>query len=140
MYIDFNIYVTLANNTIMNYREIYSAMADNELVKIVKLERDQFSPEAIKIAEEELEKREHLKSNLNVVLLSVDEQGFKKKEIANAPLGIGFKILAVLLPMVGFLIIMIVFAIQGKKRKMREFFVFTLYGVVLWILLILISR
>ena len=127
-----------------NFSQIMSERSNAELLRIVNEERADYQSEAIEAAEKEIDKR-----NLSTEQIESATKEIKnKKQIdegkANEPLGIGWKIFAMLCPGLILILFSKTFSAEGYFRKSKELVRFTLYGLGayfgLFVLMILIFK
>jgi hypothetical protein len=117
----------------------YSAEDDDELVRIAYVDSDNFVPEAITLAKEELARRGVYQENDERVNLSkqrLQKQAENKKRLANEPLSLPLKLICFLLADVVAIIIALTKSQSGKKRASREAWKFIAYG---WLFRIALS-
>ena len=107
---------------------IMSKRTDAELIKIVNEQRNDYQPEALEAAEQELQMR-NLSSEQ--VQEAVQENETKKQietEKANVKLGSGWKILSIIFPGIIQVIFAGIFKVDDYHRKASELTRWTLYG------------
>jgi hypothetical protein len=110
------------------FTNVMSQRSDADLLKIVNEHRNDYQPEAVIAAENEL-------TNRNLSTQQIQEAS-KENEIkhkidtdkANTKLGSGWKILAFISPGIIYIIFSGVFKADGYDRKARELTQWTLYG------------
>ena len=115
-----------------------SERSDAELLLIVSEQRDDYQPEALKAAEEEL-----LKRNLSTEqVLEAEEVNQEKKRIAglrdNEPLEVYWKILTALFPGIFQLVLAGGFRREGYSRKAKDLKRWTLFGFGLYSALLIL--
>lgn len=123
----------------VDLKEIMAQRSDAELIEILTKKQEDYQPEALSAAEAELEKR-----NLSVEKIESAEQELEDKEktikeIANTPLGIGWKLLTFFVPGYNILYFILLKAEEGYERKWREAWHWTCYGIVFYASLVFLS-
>ena len=105
-----------------------SRRTDAELLKIVIDQRNDYQPEALLAAEEELARR-----NLSPEQVSSAKEELERKKTfdekrANEPLDMSLKILTAIFPGILQIILSGTYKVEGYDRKARELVRWTLYG------------
>jgi hypothetical protein len=124
--------------TIDEFRGVMSDRTDADLVKMTTIERNQFQPDAVIAAEEELKKRNLTADQIETVNTDIRIETEKEGEKANEPLGIFWKILTFLFPGLINIFFSGAYTVDGFHRKARELRRWTVYGFGFYVGLILI--
>ena len=120
------------------FTEQMSKRTNAELIKIVNEQRNDYQPEAVTAAEEELTKRNLSQTQLSTAKQELEQKKQFDENRANEPLAMGLKILTAFFPG----LIMIIFSggykADGYDRKAKELVRWTFYGFGFYIALIIL--
>lgn len=120
-----------------NYRDTMSNMSSKELLKIVEIEKDDYEPNAIKAAEQELFTRSLSQEELDLIRHEIHKEMLVANQRANESLGLGLRILAALIPGVIQLIISGFLNANGYHKKAKQLTKWTLLGLLFYIILVI---
>ena len=104
-------------------RQRYAVEETDELVRIAYVQRDNYVPEAVAIAKEELARRGIASGQDEQVAVSVqaiEKEDAVRRDIANQPLGIGYKIVCFIFADIVAIVIAVLHYQSGKRRAARE--------------------
>ena len=121
----------------LDFDKTMKQMSDAELIKITNTDRNGYQEAALLAAENELRQRKLSQEQISVAIEHNEQQQALVDAKANAPLEIQWKILAMIFPVLFQLIISGIFKGDGYHRKSRELLKWTLFGILLYIVLIL---
>lgn len=126
--------------TINDFHSVMSTRTDRELIDIVSISRNDYQPEAIKAAEEELSKR-----NINLDTIEKTKKGIcndieLRKTKAQKPLQTYWKVLTFIFPGILNLFFAFVFTVDGYDTRTREMWKWTAYGFCFYVVIILLIR
>lgn len=111
------------------YSAIMASKSDEELVRIVLVQRADYQQEAVMSAEVELKKRNLSESYLEELQNTWSEISEKDQEKLTAPLGTGVKIWVFIFPILLNFIFAFTYKADGYDRKTKEVWKWTLYGL-----------
>ena len=123
-----------------NFNKVMSSKSDSQLMAILTRERDQFQPEALMAAEDELRKRNLSIAHVENIKRENDIKSEKDADKAEAPLEIGCKILGFFIPGLIPVIFSGTFKADGYSRKARELGRWTAYGFAFYMGLVIIVK
>lgn len=111
---------------------------DEELIKLLTADKENYLPEALAAAVEEFEQRNLSPEKLS----SITKEVTRKKEIEdkkmNEPLDVGIKVITFLLPLILTLVLSGYYKSGGYDRKARELVKWTMYGFGFYLGIILL--
>lgn len=113
-------------------RQRYASMSTEELFAIAHTDREQYRPEAVALALEEMTRRNIPAEGPADLILEAEAEQREVRERELKPLPLGLKALCVALPGVPALIIYTVLIRSGRKRAAREAAVCLAVGIVVW--------
>jgi len=121
------------------FENVMSRHSDDELIAILSSSPDDYQPAALDAARKEFIKRNLSDARIKAVkeLREDREQAQSKK--AGKPLNLHWKILSFVFPGVIPLIVAWSFKADGYNRKAKEVVIWTVYGFVFYIGLVIIS-
>ena len=122
-----------------DFKEIMTQRSDAELIEILTNKKDEYQSDAIAAAEAELEKRNLSINRMESAKKELNEKDRIIKENANAPLGLGLKLLTFFVPGIPNILIARTLKAEGYDRKCREAWRWTFYGVAFYSSLILLA-
>lgn len=114
------------------YIAIMRFKANEELVKIVFMQREDYAKEAVVSAETELKNRNLLKANINSILDDWKNRKMIEEQKACQPLCSGVKIWVCIFPFLLNFIFSFIYKADGYDRKTKEVWKWTLYGLCLY--------
>jgi len=119
------------------FAEAMSKRTNVELINILNSPDGDYVPEAMEAARAEFDKRKLSKQQLVVAAQEIEEKKQLDETKANEPLSSNRKWLAIVLPGRGFLRY-VIYNSEGYHRKAKELKTYTLYGVIMWVCIILL--
>ena len=123
-----------------NFEDVMSKRTDADLLKIVTGPADDYQPAALEAAKKEFAKRNLSADQLETAKQKIEQDQKVKEDIANQPLGTGWKVLTFIFPGLIQIIFSGTFKADGYDRKARELLKWTLYGFGFYVgLAVLIS-
>lgn len=123
-----------------NFEDVMSKRTDADLLKIVTGPADDYQPAALEAAKKEFAKRNLSADQLETAKQKIEQDQKVKEDIANQPLGTGWKVLTFIFPGLIQIIFSGTFKADGYDRKARELVKWTLYGFGFYVgLAVLIS-
>lgn len=123
-----------------NFNEIMSRKSDLQLMAILTTEKDQFQPEALIAAEQELNKRNLSIADIETLKSWNESKAKEEKEKAEVPLEMFWKALAFFIPGLIPVIFSGTFKADGYHFKARELMRWTVYGIIFYVLVITIIK
>ncbi|MBP1618337.1 MAG: hypothetical protein H6Q14_2164 [Bacteroidetes bacterium] len=90
---------------IQDFREVMSNRTDEELIKIVTVDRNDYQTEAVDAAEKELKKRNIDETKIESVKQDIEEKETKDKEFESSIVSSGTRLIHTVVDFFGFLII-----------------------------------
>lgn len=120
------------------FADVMAGTPNEELLDIVTRLRNDYQPEAIVAAETELKKRNLGNEQLLTAKQKVEQKVKGIEERANEPLSTSEKLLSFFLPFRGLLLTVTNYHKDGYETKLKQLTQWRLFGVVFYILLILI--
>ncbi len=120
------------------FTEQMSKRTNVELLKILNEQRNDYQPEAITAAEEELGKRNLSNEQVATAKEELEAKRQFDEKRANEPLGAGWKILTAMFPGLIQIIFSGTFKADGYDRKARELVRWTLYGFIFYVGLVIL--
>lgn len=116
-------------------RNRYAALETDELFAIVHTDSHQYRSEAIRVAQEELARRNISSDDAAKLQQKAETKRKERLDEEGIGLSVGLKILCLLLPGIPALITYAVMEIKGRKRAAREAIVWFCIGIVTWFVL-----
>ena len=121
-----------------DFNETMKSSSDEELIKIVTYERDNYQEAAIKAVEIELEKRNLNQTDIYSAQDSIEAKYEQQQLKAETPLDTHWKILTFIFPGILQIILSGTFKSEGYDRKASELVKWTFFGFGFYVLVILI--
>ena len=121
-----------------DFKDVMKKATNEELIKIVAYERDNYQEEAIKAAEIELENRNLSQSIVYSAQDSIEANYEEQQLKAQIPLETHWKTLTFIFPGILQLILSGTFKSEGYDRKASDLVTWTLYGLGFYLLVIFI--
>lgn len=110
------------------FEDVMAQRTDADLLKIVSAPLDDYQPEAVEAAKQELAKRNLSYDQLAATQQEVEDKQRIRTEKANEPLGFLWKVLTFLLPGLLTIVLSGLFKADGYDRKASDLTKWTLYG------------
>lgn len=120
------------------FENVMTQRTDSDLMEIVTINREEYQPEAMAAAEAELKKRELTIEQIKSAEHDVKIKADFKAEIADRPLGIGWKMITFFIPGIINILIAGTLKAEGYERKWKEAWHWTFYGICFYFGLILL--
>lgn len=117
-----------------DFPKVMQAHSDAELLEIVSSQRDDYQPEALTAAEEELARRNLSPSKLKKAKAGIARKRRATRRRADEPLADGWRVFVAVFPGVMALVIARALKANGYHRKHRDVWRFTLYGTAAYAL------
>jgi hypothetical protein len=111
---------------------------DEELIRILTVDKVNYLPAALAAANEEFNKRDLQTEKVNLITADVSQKKEQENVRANESLFVGVKILSFLIPLVFTLILSGYYKADGYDRKARELGTWTLYGFCFYFVLTIV--
>jgi len=130
----------LKNHTMQNeFDAVMQKRTDADLYKILNDNPIDYQPAAFEAAEREFKRRNLSETQITAAKQEIVQKQTAVENRANTPLGIIPKIIAFLFP--GFLLILfsLAYKAEGYTRKSKELLRWTLYGLGLYLAMIVLS-
>lgn len=121
-----------------DFAEIMSKLTNAELLEIIEVKSDEYEPEALAAAKNELKQRNITKLDTYLAKREIQEKENVKAEQANIPLANSGKIFSFFFPGWGILFVARALKAEGYEHKYRDIWRYTLFGVTFYILLFII--
>lgn len=122
------------------FSAVMANRSDVELVEIVTTARDDYQPEAVEAAEIEIKKRSLNTEKIKAAEKIIEEKDLETKERENEPLDTHWRILCILFPGLINFFLAFLFKGQGRDRKFKETWRWTIYGFLMYFGLIILIR
>lgn len=120
------------------FHEIMSQEPDKALIRMLAFKKEEYQPEALIAAKQELDKRNLSAATFDDISGEIELEINLEKAKAAAPLGLFWKILAFVFPGLITLAFSGSFRSEGYERKAKELLKWTVYGFGLYAVLIAI--
>ena len=120
------------------FTEVMLQRTDIELTNIVTNKRTEYDADALIAAELELTKRNVTIDKLEIANEIFANEQKQQEKIATEPLGLFWKVFAFIFPGGALIIASSLIGMKGYDRKSKELFNWTIYGILFWIILILL--
>ncbi|MDB4286284.1 hypothetical protein N9933_03185, partial [bacterium] len=124
----------------LSFKEKFSSYADEKLVEIL-LHKGDYLPEALEAAADVIAERAISSERMKDLSRQLEEKETQRLVIAKTPLNTAEKVAFVFIPLIGmvvFFIAQLTYHDKGLDQKKRESLTFTLIGVGIWVLVLLL--
>ena len=121
-----------------DFKKTMRETSDEELVKILTVFRDDYQEEAIDAAEKELQLRNLSEEKKEVYKNAAEDQREVEIKKSNEPLGMEWKILTLIFPMVITFILSGFYKSNGYDKKAKDLVIWTFFGFGSYLLLIIV--
>jgi hypothetical protein len=112
--------------------------SDEELIRIITVNRGQYTPEAVTAADNEFKKRRLAVEMFDELKTTYEEEQAIAEEKANMPLEPVMKVIAFLFAAVIFWFVGRLYAVDGYERKATEFRKWALFGFLFYVVIAVI--
>ncbi|MCD8031683.1 MAG: hypothetical protein LUF85_12900 [Bacteroides sp.] len=111
---------------------------DEDLVRIIYIEKEDYHPEAISAAETELSVRQLNESHIQQLIDTLEDAKLIKNTKVNEPLTWKVRVWVFIFPFLFNFFLAFIYKADGYDKKTREVWKWTLYGVCFYCILILL--
>lgn len=120
------------------FTKVMAQRTDAELLRIVNEQKNDYQPEAVEAAENELKSRNLSIQQIQEASKEIEVKHKIDTDKANAKLGFGWKTFAFIFPGIILIIFSGIFKSDGYDRKARELTNWTLYGFGFYVGLVIV--